>query len=39
LSSVLRTKLSDSFEGTQKLETEFASNLTSLKLLWEHIIY
>lgn len=39
LNSVLRTKLSDSFEDIQKLDSEFPSNLTSLKLLWEPTIY
>lgn len=39
LNSVHKAELSGSFEGTQKLETEFPSNMTSLKIPWEPTIY
>lgn len=39
LNSAHKAELSGSFEGTQKLETEFPSNMTSLKIPWEPTIY
>lgn len=39
LNFVHKAELSGSFEDTQKLETEFPSNVTSLRIPWEPTIY